>query len=185
MITARTRMRALRVGCVLAAILAAGGCASGHTARPSPEATFLVVRHAEKATDPGSPRDPPLSAAGEARARALATRLSATPLVAVYATPWRRTRDTAAAAAAAHRLAVRSEDPPDDATAYARTLRARHRAGTVLIVGHSNTVPALVAALCDCDAPALGDADYGDLFLIEPVANGSGRWRLQRQRFGQ
>ena len=143
------------------------------------------MRHAEKAADAEAPRDPPLSAAGAARARALAERVSAVPLVAVYATPWRRTRETATPAANAHGLAVRTEDPPEDAVTHAHALRARHRDGTVLVVGHSNTVPPLVAALCGCAVPALGDADYGDLFVVEPDDAGDGAPRLRRERVGE
>ena len=45
-------------------------------------ATFIVVRHAEKVD---ASHDPDLSAAGHARARALAERLGELPLAAAYA----------------------------------------------------------------------------------------------------
>jgi broad specificity phosphatase PhoE len=52
-------------------------------------------------------QDPPLSEAGQAQARATAAALAGTPLQAVYASPLRRARETAAAVARPHGLAVR------------------------------------------------------------------------------
>ena len=68
--------------------------------------TFVVVRHAEKATD--DPENPGLSAAGRARATALAERLRDAPLVAAYATEFRRTQQTAQPAAALHGVPVQA-----------------------------------------------------------------------------
>ena len=57
--------------------------ACGTTApRDSAPLTFVVVRHAEKATD--DPENPGLSAAGQARATALAERLRDAPMVEVF-----------------------------------------------------------------------------------------------------
>ena len=127
--------------------------------RPTPAPlVFVIVRHAEKASD--EPRDPTLSAAGRARAQRLADSLAARRLAAVYATGYRRTRETAAATAAAHGLAVASYDAGQDAGTFAAELRQRHASGTVLVVGHSNTVPAIAAALCGCTVAALGEDEF-------------------------
>jgi broad specificity phosphatase PhoE len=72
---------------------------------------LFLLRHAE--TDWNRERryqgwtDTPLSDTGRAQARAAARALAATPLEAVYASPLRRARDTAAAVAEAHGLPVR------------------------------------------------------------------------------
>jgi hypothetical protein len=58
----------------------------------SPATTVILVRHAEKADEPGA--DPALSAAGEARARALADALRDVKVAAVLTTPYRRTNAT-------------------------------------------------------------------------------------------
>src|SRR5690554_7862592 len=73
------------------------------------QTTFIVVRHAEKASD--HPDDPALDADGQARAVALAQALAEVPVSAVYATPTRRTRQTAAPLAAEKALEVRDYDP--------------------------------------------------------------------------
>ena len=117
---------------------------------PGDAIVVVVVRHAEKAAD--DPRDPSLSAAGEARAQALAATLAGAGLDAAYATQYRRTRLTAAPAAAAAGVEVQVR-PIDasNAASYdadlARELRALPPGSTVLVVGHSNTVPGLVQAL--------------------------------------
>lgn len=136
----------------------------------SAPATFVVVRHAEKVAD-GS-RDPPLSAAGVAGARRLATALHAEPVIAVYATPYRRTRQTAGMTAADHGLAVTAYAANQPAGALATQLRGRHASGTVLVVGHSNTAPAIASALCGCAATPLDDDDYGRVYRIATGADG-------------
>src|SRR5690348_2764504 len=55
-------------------------------------ATVILVRHGEKATD--DPRDPSLSPAGEARARALAAMLAKAGVTHLFATQYRRTQAT-------------------------------------------------------------------------------------------
>src|SRR3546814_12110903 len=105
----------------------------------SPVATDVVVRHAEKVDD-GS-RDPSLTDAGRARAHALAGLLRSRDVVAVYATDFRRTRDTAEPTAAVHDLSIISYDAEAPAEAVAERLRRAHATGTVLVVAHSNTVP--------------------------------------------
>src|SRR5688500_16764743 len=121
-------------GFVLAALLA--GCASASTAEPG--VTFLVVRHAEQGSDG---RDPGLTAAGEARANALAARLDGQPVRAAYATAYRRTQLTATPTARAHGLNVSTYDANLAPDAFATQLRGAHPAGQVLVVGHSNTAP--------------------------------------------
>lgn len=170
-------MRASAAVLLLAASLA--GCATGAPpAAPAP-LEFIVVRHAEKAD---ASRDPPLSDAGRARARQLAGRLDAAPVVAVYATDYQRTRQTAQPAADAHRLPVTIYDATTPAADIARRLRASHTRGSVLVVGHSNTAPDIAAALCSCTVAPMGDAEYGRYLLIRIAADG--RATLEVSRFG-
>lgn len=147
-----------------------GGCAT--SVRSAPAASFVVVRHAEKADD-GS-RDPPLAASGATRAQRLAAALEAEPVAAVYATAYRRTQQTAAATADQHGVAVTTYDARQPAVEFAAQLRRRHATGTVLVVGHSNTAPQIAAALCGCDATPLGDSDYGRVYRIRIDPDGGG-----------
>ncbi len=123
--------------------------------------TFIIVRHAEKALDAASAafqsneksvvfdaKNPPLSALGLRHADALNQALENAQVYAVYATPFLRTQATAAPTAAAHGLKVSSYAATLPAAAFAEQLRVAAKPGTVVVVGHSNTVPAIVAALC-------------------------------------
>lgn len=162
-----------------AAVLALGACASAPAPAPSPALAFVVVRHAEKAADDA--RDPSLSEAGEARAAALAGLLRDRDVVAAYATGFRRTRDTAAPTAAAHAVAITPYDAAEPAEAFAVRLRREHASGgTVLVVGHSNTVPGIVSALCACEVAPIDESDYGNLYEVRIDAGGA---TLDRQRY--
>lgn len=125
---------------------------------PADGTTFVLVRHAEKAD---AAVDPPLTPAGLQRARRLAASLDREAVVAVYATRTQRTQDTAAPTARAHALPVTAYDASRPPAEQAAALRRAHPAGTVLVVGHSNTVPALAQALCGCAIAPMADTEYG------------------------
>ena len=137
---------------------------------PADGATFVLVRHAEKAAD--DPKDPALTPAGTRRAEKLASALHLRPVVAVYATPFRRTQATAAPVARDHGLTVTTYDAATLPADLARTLRAHHAAGTVVVVGHSNTVPAIAQALCDCTIGAIAETEYGRRITLRVLPDG-------------
>ncbi len=153
---------------LLAVLLLVAGCAS--TPQPS-GITFVVVRHAEKTND--DPQDPALSTAGQAHAEALAAQLRDTPLAAIYATGFRRTQQTAAPVARTHRIDVQTYDAKLPAPEFASQLRRAHASGNVLVVGHSNTVPDIVAALCACEVAAIDEGTYGDRYDVRIALDGS------------
>ena len=153
---------------LLATLLLMAGCAS--TPQP-PGATFVVVRHAEKGND--DPQDPALSAIGQTRAEALAVQLRDTPLTAIYATSFRRTQQTAAPVARTHHIDVQTYDAKLPAPKFASQLRRMHPSGVVLVIGHSNTVPGIVAALCACQVVAIDEGTYGDRYNVRIALDGS------------
>lgn len=164
-------MRALHLFAVAIAIAAAwgAGCASTDATDAGVVATYVLVRHAEKDTSIAD--DPPLTAAGAARAQRLAGSLRTLPLDAIYSSPYRRTRATAAATAADHRLPV-LDYAPADAEAFADRLRREHPRGTVLVLGHSNTLPPLARALCRCEVADMDEAVYGIRYTVRIDASG-------------
>ena len=168
-----TRHRFL--ACMTALVLTA--CTSAPTVADG--ATFVVVRHAEKAD---ASRDPDLNDAGVARAQALAARFRDDPPVALYTTDLRRTRQTLAPVAAAHGLVPVLYDGAAPTDAFAARLKETHHHGTVLIAGHSNTVPALVSALCACPAAPMTDAEFDRLSTVHVDA--TGRATLVVTRYG-
>ena len=126
-----------------------------------------VVRHLN--TPEGQP-DPDLLQEGRAAAVALADmmetdRFEGRRPVAIYVSDYKRTRQTAAPAAARLALNVTVYDPRDTAGLIARV---RAEPGPVLIVGHSNTVPDIVAALGGTRPAPLTHPDFGDLWIVEP-----------------
>jgi len=132
-----------------------------------------VVRHAERADGgtaaasmSGAPADPSLSAAGEARAIKLASVLAGAGITAIYATEFKRTQETAKPLAAQIKLSV-STVAASQTAALVTALRNTHAGDIVLVVAHSNTMPAIINAL---GGPVItvGDSDYGDLFVIVP-----------------
>lgn len=125
------------------------------------EVVFLV-RHAEKAD---RSRDPVLSPKGEARARALAALLRDAGVTAVWGTELQRTQLTARPLADARRLPVRVHEADDSAGLVAEMRKAEPQ-GRVLVVGHSNTVPEIAAALGVKEKIALADDEYDALFVI-------------------
>jgi broad specificity phosphatase PhoE len=130
----------------------------------------FVVRHAERADDGASKMqmqtDPALSPAGAARALRLATMLADAGITAIYATEFRRTQDTARPLATRLGLKIRSV-PSKDIDGLLSKLGSEHVADVVLVVGHSNTVPAIVKALSG-SAITLTDKEYDNLFLVVP-----------------
>lgn len=163
----RPARRGLRSGFSLfaaAALAALLGCSAGSPPAATRSVTFLIVRHAEKSTD--DPRDPSLSEAGRASAQRLAQVLASTPPTAIYATPYRRTRQTAQPSADAHHLTVVEYQAQLPAADLAKQLRDAHPGGVVLVVGHSNTVPDIVAALSGRPVPPMPEDEYGVLYRV-------------------
>lgn len=145
--------------------MGAAACSTtASTASAGATTTFVLVRHAEKGTDDA--RDPSLSDAGRARADRLARLLSGAPLTAAYATAYRRTQQTAQPVADGHGIGVTTYDAKMPDATFASQLRATHARGTVLIVGHSNSVPGIVAALSGTAVEAMQDDQFDRIYRV-------------------
>lgn len=133
--------------------------------------TFILVRHAEKSDD--DPRDPSLSAEGEARAKKLAEVLADQSITAVYSTPFKRTKTTAEPVAAAKGLTVESYDFRSQT--YLQEMLQKHRGGTILISGHSNTTPMVANTLIGKESfQTLDESEYGMIFIVTVSEVGKG-----------
>ena len=146
--------------------------------------TVILVRHAEKAVTPAN--DPGLTEAGAARARALMAIARDAGVTAVITTQFARTRETARPAAEALRItpevARTGGSMAQHAQDVARMVQA-HAGGVVLVVGHSNTIPAIVAALGAAQPPPICDSEYDGLYVVVVPAGGPAH--LIRGRYGQ
>lgn len=139
----------------------------------APPALVLVVRHAEKVDNS---TDPALSPAGNARAMALAEALADANVDHVIVTQRQRTRLTAGPLMAQRGLAAEVVPFSSDMARHVEDVATaiRRQAGkVVLVVGHSNTVPAIVHALGGPKMPDLCDARYAALFAVVPGAVGA------------
>jgi phosphohistidine phosphatase SixA len=148
--------------------------ASGQEA-PEPTVVFLV-RHAERADD--GTGDPPISAEGEARAELLASMLRDAGVTAVHTTPYRRTRATGEPAASEAGVEM-SEYRPDASGLLVDRIRAA--GGRHLVIGHSNTVPELVAAMGGAPGDPIEESEYDRLYIVTLTADGASSVLL---RFG-
>ena len=154
---------------LVGALVVLAGCSTGAAPSSPSSLTFVVVRHAEKARiDAANPAaDPSLSEAGHARASRLARVMKRTPPVAVYATRFRRTLQTAQPSATEFGLPVLRYEAQLPAADLARQLRGSHTQGVILVVGHSNTVPGIVAALSGHTVPPMSEDEYGVLYRVD------------------
>jgi len=157
-------------------LLIASGC------QPDLTSTVYVVRHAEtkelKNADGTPHKDPELTDLGKARAEALVQQMENVPLTHIYSSPLKRTVDTVSPVAKAHDLKVATLDGENIEGLNA--LVRRVNGGAVLVSGHSNTVPQLIAQLIPNASITLAHDDYGDLFVLHPEGSGV---RLEQRRF--
>lgn len=182
-------MRCARVLSLLSALVL---CASSpaFAQASAPPAMVVLVRHAEKAAQPAD--DPPLTVEGVARAKALAEAVEDARITAIITTQWVRTRETAAPLASSSRI-VPEVVPTGDTRAHAEAVASavrRHPGGVVLVVGHSDTIPAIIAALGGPRLPDICSSAFDDLFVLVPSGGPSGQtprlpsWSLLRSRYG-
>ena len=133
--------------------------------------TFILVRHAEKGND--DPRDPSLSAEGEARAQKLAKVLADQNITAIYSTPFKRTKSTAEPLAKAKGLTVETYDFRSQT--YLQDMLSKHQGGTVVISGHSNTTPMVANLLVGAEQfEQLDESEYGKIFIVTVSSVGKG-----------
>jgi phosphohistidine phosphatase SixA len=145
--------------------------------------TIVVVRHAEKGND--DPTDPSLSEAGVLRALELAKLLGSAKVTHLFASEFQRTQQTLAPLGKATGVDVQVV-PARDPKALLSALENLPRNSLAVVAGHSNTVPALVAALApsaplvkDAKALALTEADYDRLYVITQWESGKGATALE------
>ena len=147
-------------------------------------AMVILVRHAEKATVGGI--DPSLSDAGQARAKALAAAIADAHVTAIITTSFKRTFETAEPFAAAAGITIEKVSVTGDAAANLAAVAAavrKHAGEVVLVVGHSNTVPAIVNALGGPKLPDICDASYATLFTLVPSKDGKSA-QVVRAKYG-
>jgi phosphohistidine phosphatase SixA len=158
---------------LLLIVCALGVLPNAMAAQSRGDKLVFIVRHAEKAnaTEP----DPSLSEAGQARAAALAVALRDAQVTDILVTSRKRTRETASVVADARQLVAHvvplTPKTAEHILAVAAAVREA-KGNAVLVVGHSNTVTGIIAALGAPKLPDLCDAQYANLFIVRLPARG-------------
>ena len=148
-----------------------------------PPTSIILVRHAEKAAAPAD--DPGLTDAGQARAIALMAIARDAGVSAIITTQFARTRETARPAAESLHVTMEVARAGGSAAQHAQDvakMALAHAGGVVLVVGHSNTIPAIVGALGAPQPPPICDSAYDDFYVVSVPATGPAR--VIRARYG-
>lgn len=138
-------------------MLGVAACAS---VRPALVPNIYVMRHLHT---PAGAKDPDLTEEGRRHALLLAERLAGDPPAVIYVSSTKRAAQTAAPLAQRVGVTPKVYDPANTPSLVASVLQ---ESGTVLIVGHSNTVPEIVAQLGGDRPGPLVHEDFGDLWHI-------------------
>jgi len=141
--------------------------------------TVLVVRHAEKQWEDG---DPPLSDVGWQRAEDLLRVVGESGVSVLFGTQYKRTSQTLEPIAERFVLEILVHDA-GDSEGLAERILTEHEGHVVLVSGHSNTVPEIVAALGAPEPDPIGDAEYDNLHVVS-VGAGGGEATVLHLHFG-
>jgi len=128
----------------------------------SAERAVILVRHAEKGAEG---KDPELTDSGRQRAVRLAEALKDTGVTTILTSDARRTIRTAEPAAKANGVAARVVKG-GDAGETVKEIDGAPADAVVLVVGHSNTLPEILAKLGAPAKVAIADSDFGNLFVV-------------------
>ena len=146
--------------------------------------TVIFVRHAEKATIPAD--NPGLNEAGKRRAAELARQLVDADVIAgidaVYSTSYRRTEETVQPVATALNLPITPYDASNTETIMDEIVR-EHKGKIILVVGHSNTVPALIGNMgASKNVPEINETEYDNIYIVS--VPWFGKTKTIRLRYG-
>lgn len=148
--------------------------------------TYYVVRHAEKVIKPDATmmaNDPPLTAAGQARAEALKEVLKDKHIRFIFSTNTIRTKSTAEPIRVYLGISTETYGPRPDTGFIARIKKLKDN---TLIVGHSNTVDDIVNGLCNQVKVAgdLDDSEYDNLFVVKYRKFFGTKISFERRKYG-
>ena len=130
--------------------------------------TIIFFRHAEQTSHDEA--DPPLSEAGQRRVAELTRQLVDADVVAgidaIYSTPYVRSLETARPIADQLDLPINSY-AADDTEEILDTILKNHKGKIILVIGHSNTLPVLIANLgASKKVPAIAQNEFDNIYII-------------------
>jgi 2,3-bisphosphoglycerate-dependent phosphoglycerate mutase len=123
---------------------------------------IILVRHAEKADD--GTKNPPLSSEGILRAEKLNTLLADIKIDSLYATSYKRTEQTLEIVSKKRNLKISNYNPSDNL--FSENL-LKNKGKTMLVAGHSNTIPALVNTLMKSNKyQQLAETEFSKIWIL-------------------
>ena len=149
----------MNIKTIAVALLVAFASAVSHAATPA-QPNIYVMRHLHT---PAGVTDPDLIDEGKKYAAAVSHSFQRDPPDVIYVSSTKRAQQTAAPLAERLKLTPKIYDPRDTPGLIASVSA---ETGTVLIVGHSNTVPDIVEKLGGQRPDDLSHEDFGDIWHI-------------------
>lgn len=126
------------------------------------ETTIYLIRHAEKAD---SSPNTALSTEGKKRAEDWANYFKATAIDLCYSTPYLRTQNTCSPTAISKQKEIISYSPKE---MDLKKLIAENPGKTILVVGHSNTIPKHINQLLGEEKyPEIPESEFGNLYIVK------------------
>jgi 2,3-bisphosphoglycerate-dependent phosphoglycerate mutase len=146
--------------------------------------TIIFVRHAEQTSHDEA--DPSLSEAGKRRVTELTRQLADADVVAgidaIYATSFKRSTETVQPLADQLDLPINIYDSADTESVLEMILK-EHKGKIVIVVGHSNTVPELIANLgASKNVPPIARSEFDNIYII--TIPWFGKTKTIRLRYG-
>lgn len=145
--------------------------------------TVFLIRHAEREDEPK--QDPPLSKIGISRSEALARLLSTAGIKAIFTSQYTRTKQTAEPLATKLGLTVtpftlktnpaNPRQITEESTAEVTNKILEHAGQSVLVIGHSNSIPDVIKMLGGDVIPTIDEKKFDDLFIVNVYARGKAK----------
>ena len=148
-------------------------------ASPSLVTTVILIRHGERNEPTPADQDPHLNTAGKARAKKLIHVVGQSGIQSIYTSHFVRARETAQPLATRLGLSITEMD---EALQIKSDILSNHRGATVLVIGHSDTVPDLINQLGAGSVPVIGNNEFDNLFVVKVFS--SGEASVTRLKYG-
>jgi len=143
--------------------------------------TVILIRHAERNNSPTADPGPHLNAAGRARAQSLIHVFGKSSIEAIYTSHFTRSKETAQPLAA--HLNNLATTQMDEALEIKNDILANHQGKTVVVIGHSDTVPDLINLLDGGSMPVINDSEFDNLFIVTVL--GSSKASVTGLKYGE
>ena len=129
----------------------------------SETSTYYFIRHAEKDRSDKTNKDPHLIEKGKQRAEHWNAVFKNIKFDAVYSTNYNRTKETAQPTAIVNKVNLTLYHPNTNVVSFLESTKGK----TVLIVGHSNTIPQFVNSLLGKKKyDDIDDSNNGNLYIV-------------------